>query len=359
MFGMMGFFKSALSAFCVIALSTTFVGLATAQESPTGGVGVGFLPYCKADGDCVGGEACVRGHCRSVQCKINKDCGSDKDGKICVDMQCVQAKCDSDKACEVGTRCAQGRCWWPVLTRGRVDGRDMVVVPGGNFLMGTESADGVSDELPAHLVEIEAFSIDRFEVTAGEFQACIDAGGCKAGSAKTVAEWDECTLGDPLRKDLPMNCVSWDGADSYCRWAGKRLPDEAEWERAAGGGDGRPFPWGYALPTCDTACSNRSGGPGCGTGLPCLPGSRAGDASVYGAFDMGGNLQEWTADWYDRAYYARSPRIHPPGGSESSGQRSVRGGSYHDMTERLRIQSRDRLEPDSRSTRIGFRCAGN
>lgn len=117
---------------------------------------------------------------------------------------CRAAWDDRDKACEVGTRCAQGRCWWPVLTRGRVDGRDMVVVPGGNFLMGTESADGVSDELPAHLVEIEAFSIDRFEVTAGEFQACIDAGGCKAGSAKTVAEWDECTLGDPLRKDLPM-----------------------------------------------------------------------------------------------------------------------------------------------------------
>jgi sulfatase modifying factor 1 len=312
---------------------------------------------CVDDSACTGGQVCARGVCQSLECKVDKDCG-DKT-KRCIDMRCVTPSCDGDATCPQGSRCAQGSCWLPLLSLSRRDQHSVAIIPSHNFLMGNPSTDAVSDEVPAHVVEVSGFFIDRFEVTAAQYQACIDAGGCAADAAKTAQDWPECTLGDPARAALPINCVSWEGADAFCRWTGRRLPTEAEWELAAGGGDGRSFSWGNAMPTCDHACSNRSGGPGCGTGLPCVPGSSAGDVSVYGVVDMSGNVQEWAQDWYQRDYYNRAPRNNPLNDKDASGQRAVRGGSFQDAIDRLRIQSRDGLEPTSRSTRIGFRCASD
>ena len=176
----------------------------------------------------------------------------------------------------------------PSITHAR-DGAEMVLVPAGPFLMG--SLEGDPDERPPRRVTLHAFYIDKYEVTHGQYAAFVAATG-----RKPPVDWPGGKPPPSLAKHPVVN-VTWSDAEAYARWAGKRLPTEAEWEKAARGADGRLFPWGD-----DAARKSASGAPAQGSKHPegkTFPvGSFPDDTAPCGAKDMAGNVWEWTADWY-------------------------------------------------------------
>ena len=192
----------------------------------------------------------------------------------------------------------------------------MVTVPAGDFTMGSND----DDSKPAHQVYLNAFSIDKYEVTNAQYKQCVDAGKCSP-PAKSESRTRNWYYGVPKYNNYPVIYVSWDDAKRYCAWAGKRLPTEAEWEKAARGTDGRIYPWGNSF---DARKLNSSEG---GKGDTTAVGSYPDGASPYGALDMAGNVSEWVADRYDENYYANSPRNNPPGPSSGLGH-VQRGGDW-------------------------------
>lgn len=215
----------------------------------------------------------------------------------------------------------------------------MVAVPAGTFTMGTPFGDGFPDESPEHAVAVSAFEIDAREVTVGEFEA----------SPYTLPRQPEWNWG----RDQPVVNVTHAEAAEYCEWAGKRLPTEAEWERAARGPDGRQFPWGPAF----NVGKVNSGVDGDGHAHAAPVGSFREGASPYGALDMAGNVWEWVADWYDDDYYARAPGEDPQG-PERGTFRVVRGGSFEGAASlNVRAAVRMPLKGSSRRENVGFRCA--
>jgi len=218
-------------------------------------------------------------------------------------------------------------------------GGEMVRVPAGEFIMGSDS--GEADEKPVHRVYLDEFFIDKYEVTNEQYNQCVSAGSCSVNK-----KYDGFT--DPQQ---PVVGVDWNQADTYCKWAGKRLPTEAEWEKAARGTDRRTYPWGEMID-----CSRANYGD-CKHGKTKPVGSYPSGASPYGAMDMAGNVWEWCADWYDENYYKSSPNRNPTG--PGSGQyRVLRGGSWYYLPNYLRAASRSGLDPAGRSSgHLGFRCA--
>jgi formylglycine-generating enzyme required for sulfatase activity len=174
-----------------------------------------------------------------------------------------------------------------------IPAEDMVCVPAGEFIMGSPEGRGNSDEHPQHTVYLDAFYIDKTEVTAAQYQRCVEAGACSAPNTGGY-----CTYGVGGKSDHPINCVDWNQAAVYYFWAGKRLPTEAEWEKAARGTDGRIYPWGDAEPDCTKAQLG-----GCG-GQTVTVGTRSTGMSPFGALDMASNVFEWVMDWYDIGYYS-------------------------------------------------------
>ena len=240
----------------------------------------------------------------------------------------------------------------------------MVLVPAGKFWMGCSARDSIcqKDEKPGRKVYLDAFEIDRTEVTVAQYRACVRAGKCSkpdesecyvwAGSAwKKGAELSAAFK----RDDHPVVCVNWNDATAYCGWAGKKLPTEAQWEKAARGTDGRVYPWGDDKASCRYAVMD-DGGKGCGTGGTMAVGSKPSGASPSGAFDMAGNVWEWTADWYGDSYYRNGPTKNPSGASGGS-YRVLRGGSWNYNAAFLRTSNRDGFAPGNRSDYLGFRCA--
>jgi formylglycine-generating enzyme required for sulfatase activity len=242
----------------------------------------------------------------------------------------------------------------PQLAAGPVQVRDkdeveMVFVPAGEFLMGSHDNRGrmYDDEKPQHKVYLDAFWIDKTEVTNAQYKKCVAAGKCQSSNYADDARFN----GDAQ----PVVGVSWNDAKTYCEWAGARLPTEAEWEKAARGTDGRLYPWGNGPDTCEYAVTNDGSGDGCGQGGKAWPvGSKPRGASPYGALDMAGNVLEWVADWYDGSYYARSPGRNPTG-PDSGESKVLRGGSW---LGHIRSDRRNEDHPDTTlSTLYGFRCA--
>lgn len=238
---------------------------------------------------------------------------------------------------------------------------DMVSVPAGSFRMGTTH--GESDEGPVHEVFVDAFEIDRHEVTVAHYGECVEEGACRephSGSAayRIEAEGNYLNWGQPGRDAHPVNGVNWYDADGFCRWAGKRLPTEAEWEWSARGDDGRLYPWGDEEATCTRAIID-DGGDGCGHEMAWPVGSRVAGASPFGVLDQAGNLWEWMADWYDRRYYHRSAVHNPHNEDEGEGLKVLRGGSMADQNPHIhRLTNRLGYDPKQRfDYTIGFRCA--
>jgi len=226
----------------------------------------------------------------------------------------------------------------------------MVLIPSGSFWMGCNSAvdgDCRLNEKPYHEVTLSGYYIEKTEVTQGEYKKCVDAGECGTPSCN----WDP--TGTPNR---PVACVSWQSATDYCTWAGKRLPTEAEWEKAARGTDGRKYPWGNQAATCEYAVMN-DGANGCGTGgtWDVCSKSPKGD-SPYGLCDMSGNVWEWVSDWYGEGYYSNSPISNPTGPVSGDFGRVSRGGGFVYGGVLLRASTRFHYYPSDYFTDLGFRC---
>jgi eukaryotic-like serine/threonine-protein kinase len=241
------------------------------------------------------------------------------------------------------------------------DGMVMMYVPAGNFEMGSNTFD--SDEKPVHTVYLDAFWIDRTEVTNEMFAAFLndqgnqDEGGAawlNAGDGeKRINQSGGLWQAESGYRGHPVVEVTWYGAAAYCEWTGKRMPTEAEWEKAARGTISRTYPWGDKI---DCTKANYSGKEGGCVGDTNIVGSYPGGASPYGALDMAGNVWEWVADWYDSNYYGRSSDSNPTGPS-SGDARVLRGGSWSSSGSSARSADRYGLDPNVAYGGIGFRCA--
>lgn len=225
----------------------------------------------------------------------------------------------------------------------------MALIPSGEFWMGRTHTTSVEqaiilerdrrDDFPAHKVYVDAYYMDKYEVTNEEY-----ARFAEAASAAKPWYWPGGKVAKGEERQ-PIHDVSWKEADSYCRWTGKRLPTEAEWERAARGGlDRMRYPWG------DEGGRGRAH-TGSSTG-PTAVGSFAPNA--YGLHDMAGNVWEWTNDWYDRDYYPVTPERNPQGVSTGR-YKVIRGGGWTDGT--TLNSFRNYADPEMRTSIIGFRCA--
>jgi formylglycine-generating enzyme required for sulfatase activity len=258
----------------------------------------------------------------------------------------------------------------------------MAKIPAGQFFQGSDTKEARSNEKPAHQVVLSEYCMDLYEVTAGEYKACSDQGKCKRASNEV--EWPKitpaekkiyaplCTFGDEARKDHPINCVTWEMANLYCKAQGKRLPTEAEWEYATRGPDGRVFPWGDEPPTekhlnaCGSECvawgkANKvtdlaalyEGSDGYATTAPV--GKFEAGRSRFGPYDVVGNVWEWVLDW-DGAYTPEEKKN--PTGPEKGERRVIRGGAWNGSYAMwLHPSFRYAQDPAAMSHGIGFRCA--
>lgn len=245
---------------------------------------------------------------------------------------------------------------------------DEVYVPAGEFGRGCaydfNNGKCDSDATPITLTYVDAFYIDKTEVTNVQYRACVNAGVCQPPLRERSASRPD-YFTNPNYNQYPVIHVDWGRANRYCQWVGKRLPTEAEWEKAARGTDLRWYPWGNEPPTCDrTNFAYISGGDHY-TVVPCVGdtvavGRYPQNASPYGALDMVGNVSEWVSDFYEKPYYPDAAYFNPQGPSDggAKGEKLVRGGSWADQhLEGNNVWVRIDEANIYQTERIGFRCA--
>ncbi len=231
-----------------------------------------------------------------------------------------------------------------IARRNPRDGMMQVFVPASGFLMG-ESDHPKSNHYPQHKVYLDAYWIDQIAVTNRMYAACMQAGGCTQPAIAFNPYY-----GKWAYRDYPATYVTWWQAQAYCQWAGRRLPTEAEFEKAGRGTDGRTYPWGDRIP--DARLANFGGLIG-----EAVPSYRyPSGASPYGALNMSGNVREWVWDWFDPNYYEQSPYANPKG-PDTGAERSLRGGSYNEDAREIAIYRRYNHDPLSPGLSRGFRCA--
>jgi len=239
------------------------------------------------------------------------------------------------------------------------DGAPMALIPAGEFIMGTSLSvrDGGRDEYPERRILLDAFYLDTFEITNVRYLEFITATGHRVPEHprdKTLSLWQRPVF-PAVFADHPVVNVDWVDAQAYCAWAGRRLPTEAEWERAARGTTGLRFPWGNSEPTRTQA--NYLNQWRNGAALEPV-GSHPQGASVEGVQDLQGNVWEWVADWYDPYYYEKGS-VRNPQGPATGSQKVIRGSGWESEAPLLRSAHRLHGEPTNRNHSLGFRCAMN
>lgn len=239
------------------------------------------------------------------------------------------------------------------------DGAPLVLIPDGSFPMGVPKGDrdGGRDEYPNHAVWLDAYYIDKFEVTNGRYREFVRATGHRPPQhLKDPSRnlWQGTVIPDSIA-DRPVINVDWFDAEAYCKWAGRRLPTEAEWEKAARGTDDRRFPWGNVEPTHKHLNFNQRW-QGEKTLMPV--GSYEAGKSPYGVYDMAGNVWEWVADWYDAYYYEKSPARNPKGPATGT-YKVLRSSGWEVETPLVRSVTRVMSDPLNRNHSTGFRCAAD
>jgi formylglycine-generating enzyme required for sulfatase activity len=224
-----------------------------------------------------------------------------------------------------------------------------VFIPAGEFIMGNN--EGHWMEQPERKVTLSGFFIDKYEVTFAQYYRFVGTGHRKPRLAGYLAVDAEAIpmLMSPFN---PVTGVSWDDAVAYCGWMGKRLPTEAEWEKAARGTDKREWPWGNEKSIQKANLEGEADG----FRYASPVGSLKEDRSPYGVYDMAGNSMEWVADRFQEDYYRRAPSQNPPG-PDAGEERVIRGASWHDALDRARTSVRFKTGPSYRDVTIGFRCA--
>jgi sulfatase modifying factor 1 len=251
----------------------------------------------------------------------------------------------------------------------------MVIVRGGTFTMGSEDEDLIETARP-HRVSLDSFYVDMYEVTNEKFAKFLNSKRPTEGEEGVRYKWvvirDDLTGADRAAwwpteityekgvysalegfEKHPVIVVSWYAANEYCKWAGKRLPTEAEWEYAARGSlEEKAYPWGNAIPTGGVIFGRRW------TSNQAPPPTEPVGSyypNKYGIYDMAGNVWEWTSDWYEPEYYEKSPR-HNPKGPETGDTKVMRGGSWFNTPDALRVAIRNFAPPDTLNEDVGFRC---
>lgn len=225
----------------------------------------------------------------------------------------------------------------------------MILIPAGPFIMGSE--DGNYDESPEREVYLDAFNIDEYPVTNADYKKFIDETGYKVPYVGQVwsekYDWKD-RMYPEGKGGHPVILVTWQDAIAYCQWAGKRLPTEAEWEKAARGADGRIWPWGNTWDSGRLACS------GSGETMPVARYEQG--KSPCGCFGMAGNVWEWTSDWYESLYFRNAPSKNPTG-PEKGDHKVLKGGAWIHGEFSVRCAMRFHKPLDYCDNYIGFRCA--
>jgi formylglycine-generating enzyme required for sulfatase activity/tRNA A-37 threonylcarbamoyl transferase component Bud32 len=224
------------------------------------------------------------------------------------------------------------------------DGATLMFVPAGEFIMGNDSNE---DAEPIHRVDVDGFWIDQTEVTNAMYEKCVDAGACKQ-PRNTNSNLHPVYYGNSEFDDYPMIRVDWNTAKAYCSWAGRELPTEAQWEKAARGTAARIYPWGNDLPNGSRLNYNND------VGDATRVGNYPDGASIYGVLDMAGNVWEWTGTLYKPYPYEADDGREDLSSSEA---RVLRGGAWNSNGNFIRSAARIRSNPTNSTDYYGFRCA--
>jgi len=260
---------------------------------------------------------------------------------------------------------------------GVTDVSDMAYIRGGKFVRGSNFEQNkeafkrckkfdkscklwwFSDEYPLELVALKTYLIDIYEVSNEKYLEFVKATGhppalddsCTTDACREGNLWKGDSFPTVIRRQ-PVTQVSWYDADAYCKWKGKRLPTEAEWEKAARGPSGSMYPWGNGSPKGKASYRRKWKGLYTMTNVGSYPGG----VSVYGVHDMAGNVWEWVGDWYSRTYYRQGTKKNPQGWDDGE-YKSLRGGSWVNNSDTLRSAFRRWSQPDVKFNDTGFRCA--